>query len=336
MNFEKLYKPCSKKTWHGRSDESAEGNQRWHHIVKRLDLSEASFTKKEGKKHDLEKLLDKSKNFAFIGFECDEGVRRNQGRVGAKEAPDEIRAAMVNFPVHFDKAIKLFDAGNISCEPDDLENAQEALAEAVHRLISHGYFPIVLGGGHETAYGHYMGLHKTSKEKIGIINFDAHFDLRPLVDGKLGSSGTPFLQIANQCKKTKVDFDYLCLGINKNSNTAALFETAKKLKVTYKEAHEIGKVKNTIDKFLEKNQKIYLSNCLDVFSASIAPGVSAPSAMGIMHSDFIPAFEQIIKSGKVISLDIVELCPRLDIDKRTAKLAAAIIFRFIELNQMLQ
>jgi len=55
-------------------------------------------------------------------------------------------------------------------------------------------FPIVLGGSHELAYGHFNGivnhLKKQTKNssKVGIINFDAHFDLRPY--DNQGSSGT--------------------------------------------------------------------------------------------------------------------------------------------------
>ena len=61
-----------------------------------------------------------------------------------------------------------------------------------------GQFPVVLGGGHEVAFGTYLGLARISRsahpgDRIGILNLDAHFDLRP---GPVPSSGTPFRQIA--------------------------------------------------------------------------------------------------------------------------------------------
>ena len=72
-----------------------------------------------------------------------------------------------------------------------MESCQIALCTTISCLISRQIFPIVIGGGHDIAYGNFNGIKKAlkgkQKNKIGIINFDAHFDLRPLVDGKLGS-----------------------------------------------------------------------------------------------------------------------------------------------------
>ena len=62
--------------------------------------------------------------------------------------------------------------------------------------MSYDFDVIVIGGGHETAWGHFQGLAHPNKD-IAILNFDAHFDLRPLINGQLGSSGTPFRQIHN-------------------------------------------------------------------------------------------------------------------------------------------
>ena len=60
--------------------------------------------------------------------------------------------------------------------------------------------PIIFGGGHETAYGHYLGVRKYIGEdaSLGIINIDAHFDLRPYDEQP--SSGTMFKQILEHDK----------------------------------------------------------------------------------------------------------------------------------------
>ncbi|MGS2762739.1 arginase family protein [Sinomicrobium sp. M5D2P9] len=81
----------------------------------------------------------------------------------------------------------LHDAGSITCQNGDIEAAQKALAETVATLLVNKQFPIVSGGGHDMAYGHYLGIKRYSDAKkegqtIGIINFDAHFDLRKNTD----------------------------------------------------------------------------------------------------------------------------------------------------------
>src|SRR5699024_4009014 len=84
---------------------------------------------------------------------------------------------------------------------------------------------IILGGGHETAFGSHHGVFK-AQGPAQIINLDAHFDLR---SDSLATSGTPFLQISQLAELE--DFDYSVVGISKPNNTAALFHTAQQLRV---------------------------------------------------------------------------------------------------------
>jgi hypothetical protein len=73
--------------------------------------------------------------------------------------------------------------------------------------------------------------------------------------------------------------------------------------------------------------EIALSVDLDVFAAAFAPGVSAPTAMGVApDSAFRRLFRGLMASGRVRGVEIAELCPPLDIDDRTARLGAAIAF----------
>ena len=159
-------------------------------------------------------------DFVLHGFAVDEGVKRNKGRVGAEEAPNIIRKNISNFPVVNSK-FSLRDYGNIKCENNDLESTQNLLAEKVSKALSKQGKSVVLGGGHEVTFAHYSGIKKAfPNQKIGIINFDAHFDNREPENG-LASSGTGFWQIAQAC-----EIHSLHIGIQKNSNTQKLFEIA--------------------------------------------------------------------------------------------------------------
>ena len=89
---------------------------------------------------------------------------------------------------------------------------------------------------------------------------------------------------------------------------------------------QLEKCVDFIDRIIDQNEMIYLSLCLDVFSAAYAPGVSAMQPLGLTPWHVIPLIRQLAASGKVISYDIAELSPRYDIDQRTAKLAANLIY----------
>ncbi len=312
------YRPASKTPWQGRSD--SPGAKCFHEVFVCDDLRQPLITSPG------------AMNFGLLGFASDEGVKRNHGRAGAFRGPDAIREALAKFPVNVPENWKFFDVGDITCDDGKLEAAQECLGKTVHLLLDQGIFPILIGGGHEIAWGHYQGLRKSlPKTEISIVNFDAHFDMRPL-KGE-GSSGTSFLQIGEDCKRRRIPFHYTCLGIQNYGNTSALFKTAKDYGVSYvsAEAYHLGDPlkDQALDELLSMQQGIYLTICLDVFSAPFAPGVSAPQSLGLFPYHVVPQLKKLARSGRVIGFDIAEMNPKYDMDGRTAHLAASLITVFI-------
>lgn len=265
-------------------------------------------------------------DFVLHGFAVDEGVKRNKGRVGAKDAPDIIRKNMSNFPVVLPD-FSLLDFGNITCDDQNLENTQNILAENVSKVLTKGGKSLVLGGGHEVTFAHYSGIRKAFPDKkIGIINIDAHFDNRQPENGVGPSSGTGFWQIAQEGK-----IHSLHIGIQRNSNTLKLFDTAHQLGMKYILADELffenlPSIYQRIDDLLNEVDVIYVTICMDVFNASIAPGVSAAAYNGIFADvAFIHFYRHILKSQKLIALDVAEVNPSYDIQDRTARLAACLV-----------
>jgi len=323
MNFSKNYNLPDANVWSGRIDSLDNYDAfRWHQWIRLLDLN------------DLAPLLaENEKGICFIGFCSDEGVRRNLGRTGAAKGPDSIRREMANLPCSFSKKIRLFDCGNITVENNNLEEGQALLGMAIQQILSAGLFPILLGGGHETALGNYLGIQANiEQDTLGIINFDAHFDLRPYENG--GSSGSMFRQIADLRTSSNLDFSYYCLGIQKHSNTVQLFKTADNLKVSYTLAKDVingddWDILDSLDEFMEKNEHIYVTICSDVFSTAFAPGVSAAQSLGLDPEKVLVYIKHIIKSGKLISFDICEVSPRFDLDSTTSDLASVIIYSVI-------
>lgn len=280
----------------------------------------------------LNQLPESNEGFAIIGFASDEGIRRNFGRIGAKEGPNQLRKALATIAAN--KKIALYDLGNIECIDNNLEKAQAELALTVKEVIGKGLMPIVLGGGHETAWGHFLGLDQAyqSQQNIAIVNFDAHLDLRAVNSDQKGSSGTPFYQISEYLKAKNRPFDYYCFGVQSLANSKSLFDYAKAQKVMLYKADAINKHPDDltlIEAVINKHPKIYVSLCLDVFQVAIAPGVSAPQALGISSGYVLDALKLLKRSNQVIGFDIVELSPPFDCDNRTAKLAASLLSTFL-------
>jgi formiminoglutamase len=308
------------KHWQGRVDTlDGELGKRWHQIVRQSDDAAADVT--------------------LIGFACDAGVARNHGRIGASKGPAAIRTALGNMPVH--ACTSIADAGDVSCQPandgDGLEEAQQELAAQLAWILAGGSLPIALGGGHEIAYSSFSGLarhleQQESKPRIGVINLDAHFDLR-MADR--ASSGTPFRQIAEDCARRGWDFHYCCLGVSRFANTEALFQRARELEVTWRLDEEMGLHHHdatlaTLNEFLAGVDHVYFTTCLDVLPAAVAPGVSAPAARGVGLELIEAIADAVAGSGKLRLADIAEMNPAHDIDQRTARVAARLVARIAE------
>ncbi|RLZ04125.1 formimidoylglutamase [Kocuria tytonicola] len=306
--------PPDDSVWSGRTDGDTPEHLRWHQKARPESGSQGSAT--EGPAVEL------------IGFSCDEGVRRNKGRVGASEGPDALRAALAPLAMHADFGIH--DAGTVVVPDRDLEGGQDTLGDQVARLLDTGNPVVVLGGGHDTAWGSYLGRTRSERlrgQRVGVLNLDAHFDLRQADEP---SSGTPFLQMARADQESGRTFDYTVLGISEPNNTGVLFRTAEELGVEHLTDEQcaprlLDHVLATVERMLERVDAVHLSIDLDVLPAAVAPGVSAPAGYGVPLETIQAVCHRVARSGKLVLVDVVELLPRMDVDGRTARAAARLI-----------
>ena len=298
--------------WRGRVDVEESGpSARWHQHVRPFDAAA-----KDG--------------VTLIGFAVDEGVRRNGGRPGAAQGPLALRSALANLPLLGEPA--LFDAGDVGCAEGDLEAAQRQLGARVARALEQDCLPLVLGGGHEVAWGTYQGIAaaRPPGERLLIVNLDAHFDLRRAARG---NSGTPFLQIHDHRAARGQPFDYRVFGISRYANTDALFRRAEALGVGWRidEALQspdgLAEAQAALAQDLAACDAVYLTLCLDVLPGAAAPGVSAPAPLGVPMASVEALVDQIMRSGRVIAADIAELNPTFDRDGLTARVAARLAAR---------
>ena len=295
--------------WTGRTDGSGAEHARWHQEI-------------------IEAHPDAPPGIALVGYASDEGVRRNKGRAGAADGPAAIRRALAPLARHTD--IPLYDAGDIEVFDQDLESAQDALAQRVGSLLDQHRLVVALGGGHDIAWSTYQGGQlsgRLSGKRLAIINLDAHFDLRA---AEQPTSGTPFRQIAAAESAAGRNIDYTVYGIARSANTRALCAEAESLGVSFIEDVEctprhLPAVLDSVAKVIARADVIHLSIDLDVLPAATAPGVSAPAAYGVPLETIAAICEFLAASQKLTVVDIAELNPAHDIDSRTARVAARLV-----------
>ncbi|KUP27919.1 formimidoylglutamase [Kocuria rhizophila] len=329
--------PPDPEVWSGRTDGGTPEHLRWHQRARQgIAQDAAQPTTQNASRGDGQDGVDlgavsqtsQAPAVELIGFSCDEGVRRNKGRVGASEGPDALRGALAPLAMHADFGIH--DAGTVVVPDRDLEDGQDTLGHQVARLLDSGNPVIVLGGGHDTAWGSYLGRTRCDRlrdQRVGVLNLDAHFDLRQADEP---SSGTPFLQMARADQEAGRTFDYTVLGISEPNNTGVLFRTAEELGVEFLtdeqcQPRHLDAVLEVVDRLVERVDAIHLSIDLDVLPAAVAPGVSAPAGYGVPLETIQAVCHRVARSGKLVLVDVVELLPRMDVDGRTARAAARLI-----------
>lgn len=251
---------------------------------------------------------------ALLGMPDDTGVRLNNGRPGAKEGPNALRAALAKLgvadPSGWDWPA-VFDAGDVQVVPGDLHGTHRRITEAVRTICELGMLPIGIGGGHDLTFPFVRGVGETRGPMHGVY-FDPHLDVREH-DG----SGMPFRRLV----ETGVAQSLRIHGFDPMSNTRE--------HVQWFQAHG-GRIDDTLrPQDLWPSGETFVSLDLDVIDAAFAPGVSAMNPSGWSPSQTEQWVTAAGRNPLVRCFDIMELSPPNDDAGRTARLAARMLLSFI-------
>jgi formiminoglutamase len=274
---------------------------------------------------------------AILGFPQDEGVRRNHGRDGAAEAPRQIRHWLYRLtPWDASCGVDLsrdppLDLGNLRIE-GHLEASQQNLGVVVAALLKRKMVPIVLGGGHETAFGHYLG-YAAGGSRVGIINLDAHLDVRSYEPGR-GHSGSPFRQAFEHAETCGQHLQYVCLGAQP---WAVSREHVEYVQQRGGVIHWTDEVEGYLDppftqdvkRLAKGDNPVYVTVDADVVRAADVPGVSAPNAAGLSGASVLACVRRAGMLSAVTSIDFVEINPRFDRDGQSSRWAALAAWNFL-------
>jgi formiminoglutamase len=269
---------------------------------------------------------------AIVGFPSEEGVRRNGGRPGAAAAPAEIRRALYRFtpdPRRHERLGALLartaDLGDVAVT-GDLERDQEALGGAVAAALAGGAFVVVIGGGHEAAYGHFLGYAALGRP-VSLLNFDAHADVRPLKDGR-GHSGSPFRQALSH--PSGLARRYEVAGLLPQSVARAHLEFVERHGgAVFADALAAEDLPGIFARGGVPGATLVASFDVDAVDAAFAPGVSAPAAGGLSAALWLRAAYLAGRCPHTSSCDVVEVNPAHDRDGQTARLAAATVYQIL-------
>ncbi len=150
---------------------------------------------------NLEELKTHKAKYVLLGIPEDIGVRANFGKPGTSRAWKTTLSSLVNIQVNqFNDPKNLILLGEVDCNPlmkraslidesdpnyhaklgDLVKETDQLVSEIIAKIVGSGKIPIIIGGGHNNAYGNIKGSAKALKKPLNVLNIDAHTDLRQL------------------------------------------------------------------------------------------------------------------------------------------------------------
>lgn len=291
--------------------------------------------------------------FVLIGIPEDIGVKANFGRLGTATAYESTLSALANFQHNkFCKGNNILVLGKLNVDeemkvaqnlnPKNKEERKQLfklvekidieVSHLIHKIISLNKIPIVIGGGHNNAYGLIKGLALAKGKAVNAINFDAHTDFR-MLEGRHSGNGFSYAFEDGFLKK------YFIFGLHESFVSKSVFNEVKakhqQIKYCTYEEIDVRKEKNfdtELKQALEFIKQDYFGIELDVdalpnivSSAMTLSGFSLDKARQYIHF--------MAKSEMASYLHICEGAPSLDQSLNqhlTGKLIATLITDFIK------
>jgi formiminoglutamase len=257
----------------------------------------------------------------------------------ASDAPRTIRASLSSFSTFSGekekdyKDISIIDFGDVHTHPTDLEESIERLHISVREMLEKNACQryIMLGGDHGVSYPSIRAF-KEHYGEVGVIQWDAHHDVRNLNDGGR-TNGTPF--------RSLIDGGHLKgenlvqIGIRDYANAKEYHDFTKEKGVSVYSMDDIEMtgiipiIKKELERLSELVDIIYLSIDMDVVDQAFAPGCPAIGPGGITSRELLASIAAAASHEKAKAMDIVEIDPSKDFRDITSRLAAAAMLRFM-------
>lgn len=268
----------------------------------------------------------------IMGIPFDNAVSLKKG---ASEGPGRMRELSVDMSDVTEDMIPiadnlLYDLGDLPVTLD-WENYFKQVEKEAYQLMQFQKFCIFLGGDHSVtiplhkAFGRYQREQKENA-KIGVIHFDAHYDLCSKYDGHIWS---------HACTETRAlesvisgeNLTFVGIRVAELDELETLkknpgIETIRAVDV-YKEGPQ--SVSRKLKERYKDYDAIYLTLDIDVLDPACAPGTGTPSVGGLSSRELLEIIKEVFDVLPVKAMDIVEVAPPLDVNDITSWAALGIL-----------
>ncbi|CAJ2376066.1 MAG: agmatinase [Gammaproteobacteria bacterium] len=273
---------------------------------------------------------------AILGIPFDAGTSY---RPGARFGPQAIRQASRHLRTNFHpdygtepyQTIQAADAGDVGCNPFNIEEAIGQIETAAGELFSRADGIISLGGDHTIA----LPLLRAVNKKFGpvaLVHFDAHLDTWDTYFGAPYTHGTPFRRAAEE----GLFLDGASMHVGIRGPLYSRDDLARDRELGFKVIHcdelEEKGAASIAKRIAERvgDNPLYLSIDIDVLDPSHAPGTGTPEVAGLSSRELLNILRG-LQDCKLVAADVVEVAPAYDHAELTSLAAATIAFEMLNI-----
>lgn len=251
------------------------------------------------------------------------------------------------------------DCGDINCSCSfkrpanpKMKNISEILSicsklgDRVCSVLNHGAFPLIYGGDHSLTWGSLNGVVEKYGKDICVIYIDAHGDFNTSSTSLSGNvHGMHMAYLMGYGEKEYVDFysegkkidNSQVLFVATRSLDPGEMQLAKNNKFNIITSEEINqsddndiifRVKQWV---LSQKKPVHISFDIDSVDPILAPGTGVPENNGVSDIFVIKLIHELLLNTNVVSMDVVEFNPLLDIDRKTEKIIISILSEIINI-----
>jgi agmatinase len=273
---------------------------------------------------------------ALLGAPFDGGV---SFRPGARFGPSSIRQASRHLRPAYNPAqdvspysvLQAVDAGDVPCNPFDIDHALQQIDDGVSELLASGGRPVMLGGDHTIALG---GLRAVARKHgpVALIHFDAHLDTWNSYFGADRTHGTIFRRAFEE--------GLLAPEVSSHVGIRGPLYAAQDLVDDASFGFEIVRAVDLDRIGLEEivdgvrrrtgGAPVYLSIDIDVLDPAFAPGTGTPEMGGLTSRELL-ALVRALPPDQIVAADLVEVSPPYDHAEITSLAAATLGYEITSL-----
>jgi agmatinase len=256
---------------------------------------------------------------------------QSRGPLALRRATDRILRSIERYdfdlggPLYDHKPIRAVDCGDVFADPLEPKSHLKRAETVVRKVIASGAMPIVLGGDHSIPIPVLRAL--DDQGPITLIQIDQHLDWREEINGVREGLSSPIRRASEMSHIGEI----FQIGLHATGSARPEeYEAAKAYGAHLVSSYEIhdGGVEPVLDR-IPAGGRYYLTIDLDAFEPGVAPGVAAPCAGGMTFNQARKLIHGLVKKGRVVGMDVVEITPSTDVNQITSVTAGRLIVNFV-------